>query len=162
MAWPTINSEDYLSGEGADSEGGVSFLQALWDRDVVIASRGVQWEMGSTTHTAATLTSVYVKRVRIPDWCMANDTITLTIQAKHNAGGVTGTYQLDETDTATSGSSGTLSLTTALQSKSITLTVPDNTWAGTMKTLDLTASVPSGTGTIDCRYVGLNIKFGAT
>ena len=162
MAWPGQAAEDYLSGEPAGSESGVTFRQALWDRDVAVAGRSTYWHMVATTHTATDLTTVLAKRVRIPAWCMTDDVITLKIQGKHSAGGVTGTYRLDETDTTTAGTSDTLALTTALQSLSIVLTVPDDTWAGTLKTLDLLASVPSGTGTIDTRFVVLNLTFGAT
>lgn len=162
MAWPGQTTDDYLSGEPAGSESSLTFAQALWDKDVVVAGRGTYWYMPATTHTATSLTSVLTKRVRIPAWCMGGETISLTIQAKHSAGSVNGTYRLDETDTATNGSSDTLALTTALQSKTITLTVADDTWAGTLKTLNLKASVPSGTGTIDTRFVLQNLTFGTS
>jgi hypothetical protein len=145
MAWPTAwTAADYLSREGADTESSVTILQALYDRDIEIGHKRTTWYGGQSNMTT-TLADTHTADIRFPDNALQNTEVKLIFQAQRD-GGVSGnaSFRLRETGVPTNGTTLTTALTTSWAGYEVVgLTVPDDTWAGTVKTLALQAQRPA-------------------
>jgi hypothetical protein len=151
MAWPALTTSETLSGAGAKTVGASIHL-----RQHATSLRYTTWyfvEYTVTVPYAAAHTLVY----RVPPWMLTGAVISVTVLLKATSGTIT--LRLDETDTATSGTETAHVPTTSYGPFTQTLSVPDDTWAGTLKTLELQAKFAGGGAFATGEYLIGNLKF---
>ena len=139
MAWPALAAEENLSGKGAKVIG-----QGMYDRSQAAANRYTTWYFAEAS-VPGILTTMDTQRIRIPPWGLSGETITLNVWATFGAGSGNIKVQLNETDTATSGTLTAVTLTSTYAFYAAAVTIPDNTWASTLKTLEI-QSIIDGAG----------------
>ncbi len=139
MTWPTKSLPDYLSGKGAEQAG-----RDMYDRAICAKEAGTTFYFAAVTETASTYADKATLRVRVPEYARSGDKIRLTVWMSQ-AGGGTGSYRVRETGGPTNGTDATTTSTTAAL-KSSDITIPDNTWAGVVKTFAIQLKT-SGSGT---------------
>lgn len=150
-SWPSMTSESLLSGEGACTTG-----QNLYDIQQVVKGKGsthyfADWNSTDTSYaTASTL------EVRCPDYLRSGETISYTLRVKTTTG-KTATFQFSES--GGTGGSEVTSTSTTYETKTSEITVPDDTWAGAVKTFYVKGKVTTG-GTIyfTCDAIACNVR----
>lgn len=160
MAWGTKTTEDYLSGVGAET-GGLEF----YNRDLIVANTRTTWgwEAEQTIATGG-LADISTRTVRLPSWFLTGAEIKLRFRAWSLSGVGTYEFRIRETGVPRNGTTlAAFTLTaTATAYEVVGLTAPDDTWAGTLKTLALQANeVTTGTGYVNLEDLALNLQLGA-
>ena len=152
MSWPTMTSGDVLSGAGAETRGA-----DLFNRARICAAGGSTWYFAEVTESGASATDKVTWEIYIPDCVRSGDGIAVAAITDQGGGGE-GYYRVRETGVPTNGDTQTLGAAPAAQTS--TITVPDNTWAGTVKTIAVQLWT-NGTGTASARadYIIGNVRF---
>jgi len=147
MAWPTTTIADYLSGTGAKVLG-----RDMYDRAVAAKGAGSSFWFAAVTETGSSYVDKATLRWRVPEYSRSGDKIRLTIWGKQTGGG-TGSYRARETGAPTNGTEvSTTTSADALMTSEIT--IPDNTWAGVVKTFAVQLKT-AGAGTMNGRGTNL-------
>lgn len=153
MTWPTRKAGDCQSGDGIKELG-----QDCWDRDQAgsKAWSGLTY-VPETTTTGTTEATVATVKVRLPEYARSGDKLHLALLVKTTAG--TASYRLQDNATSTNGDVVTTGSTTytGLNSK---LTIPDDTWAGTTRTLNVRLWTTTGTASVTGQYMLQNLRIG--
>lgn len=155
--WPALIADECVSGDGAETIG-----QALVDRVLVAASRRVTWYFAPVNFTT-TLADATSRAFRMPPWARTGAVVTLTFLA-FRGGAVSGNATFRLQQGATNGASLVTALTTSAAPYSVTITAPDDSWAGALVTFDLQAQRPASGVDADWTVQGRKIflNFGVT
>jgi hypothetical protein len=158
MTWPTSDSGDFLSGKPAKTGG-----RDLWDRARLAMQSGTTYYFAEVTHTTGAYADKVTYQVRIPEGVRSGDKIQLTILGYYSGAG-SGNYRARETGTPVNGTEQALGGSYAVETSEIT--IPDNTWAGTVKNIAVQLeTITSGTSyamTGGDRGLAANLRFKAT
>ena len=136
MAWPSLAASDTLSGAGAKT-----VCDGFYDRTQAAAHRSTTWYFAEVDMTLS-LATKDTQRVRVPAWCLSGAVLTLRVRTRTTSAG-SATFQLNETDTATAGTPQVIALNANWTYEDVPLTVPDDTWAGTLKTFEIKGQRPA-------------------
>jgi hypothetical protein len=147
--WPTRTSETVLSGADADTLG-----QDLYDRDECVKEGPIagiyvaDQSVSSSSHA-----DLVTFTLRVPVWVRSGDKIRMRIKARKNTSG-TGYFRLRETGVPTNGTEASVASTSYAVVAS-DVTVPDNTWAGVVKTFAVQARTDGSAGNTDLTIDGV-------
>lgn len=152
MAWPTR-----LATEGQSGDPLKEFGQDCWDRDQCLKAFCGLAYVPTTTTTGTTEATVATVKVRLPGFARSGDKLRLALLVGTSAG--TASYRVQDNATSTNGNVVTTS------SASITgldsyLTIPDDTWASTTRTLNVRLWTTSGTATVTAAGMLQNLRIG--
>ena len=152
MAWPTRKSSEGQSGDPIKE-----FGQDCWDRDQCLKALCGLLYISSTSTTGTTEATVTTVKVRLPNFARSGDKLRLAMLVSTTSG--TASYRVQDNATSTNGNVVTTSSTTRTGLESY-LTIPDNTWAGTVRTLNIRLWTTSGTATVTSSYMLQNLRIG--
>lgn len=150
--WPTFTSENILSGKGAETTG-----QAIFDIQSCVKGKGSSFWFADVTTTSTTYETKATFEYLVPPYADSGDIIQWTIRGKTSDAAKTLTYQASES----AGTNGTEITSTSTTNENMTseITIPDGTWAGTVKTFYIKAKITSGgTGTLGTDRLACNVR----
>jgi predicted carbohydrate-binding protein with CBM5 and CBM33 domain len=151
MAWPTKFLADYLSGKGAEYLG-----RDMYDRAICAKMGGTTFYFAAVSETASTYADKATLRVRVPEFARSGDKIRLSVWMRQATSG-TGSFRVRETAGPVNGTDATsTSSTDAIKTSEIT--IPDNTWAGALKTFAVQLKT-AGAGTCHARGTNCAANF---
>ena len=131
MTWQ-VTAEDVLSGKGAETVG-----QKLWTRDSNNVKRTTTYsfpEDAAFTDDTWEDVANSTKRVRVPSFVLTNYTLHIEVWVYGGDVGNEHQARIQETDTTTNGTAvNDIDEGGAWARRELTLTVPNDTWAGTLK-----------------------------
>lgn len=152
MAWPSSSSGDFLSGADAETRG-----QDLYDRVICAKQSGSTAYFAEASETGTSYVTKASFDYRVPVYARSGDLIQVTIVGYYS-GAASGEYRAIETGVPTNGSEQTLNSGVYAASTS-EITIPDNTWAATVKTIAMQAKVTtSGTAYIAGAWIMGSIR----
>ena len=151
MAWPTRVSTEGQSGDGIKE-----FGQDCWDRDQCLKSLcGLLYFSGSTT--SGSEGTVTTAKVRLPNFARANDKLRVAALVRTTSG--MASYRIQDNATSTNGNVVTTTSTTDTGIESY-LTIPDDTWAGTTRTINIRLWTTAGTAYVGSGAMLQNLRIG--
>lgn len=134
MAWPTTQSGNVLSGDGAQT-----FGRDLYDRDVEAEEMGWTWYFAEQTTTSTSYTALETFRWYMPPWAVEGATVKVTVTIGNDSAATTSVRLSDGTN------NGTAETTTAAsESVTLTLTVPAGGYDDTVTELQIQAKGTAG------------------
>lgn len=140
--WPTKSPQDYLSGAYARTMG-----RDIFDRQQVIKSQGWTIGFGSNSGVTNSYVTVLTFYVRIPNFCRGGELLRISADLSHGTIGNTAYMRIADSG-GTNGTDATVMGTTPTLVSS-DITVPDDTWAGTVRTFYVQLK-NGGAGTAYC------------
>lgn len=152
MAWPTRVSTEGQSGDGLKELG-----QDCWDRDQCLKALCGLAYVALTTTTGTSEATVATVKVRLPNFARSGDKLRLAMRVKTTAG--TASYRVQDNASSTNGNIVTTASTAYVGLESY-LTIPDDTWAGTTRTLNIRLWTTSGTATVSGAEMLQNLRIG--
>lgn len=134
MAWGTRKASSVLAGAEARELGLSIFDTAIATKE---AAFSVTCDLQSTS--SATLVSVFSWRVRIPEYARGGDELRFAFRLGHSLSGKAVAGRIVETGGPTNGTTQTFTTTAAGETALVesVITIPDDSWASTTKTLSL-------------------------
>jgi len=153
MVWPSLTTTETLSGKGAKIVG-----SSLHARQRECSERGTTWHFAEYTVTGS-YASAALFEVRMPAWALTNCDIGVTVLLKAASGTIT--LRLDETTSSTAGTETAHSPAATYGPFLQSLTVPDDTWAGTIRQLDLQAKFSGSSAFAKGELVACNLRLEA-
>lgn len=153
MAWPTTTAGDTLSGKDALVLG-----QDLYDRAMCAKGGGATWYFAEASSAVEAYTDVATCYVRCPETLRTADLVQITVVAHDNCAAVC-YYMARETGGPVTGTEQETAAADAISTSEIV--VPDNTWAGAVKTFAVQVKRGAAAGTVYAKGDTLfgNVRF---
>lgn len=153
--WPTRTAESVLSGDAAKVLG-----RDLYDRDQCLKQAGSTLYFVAGSSSAAGWTTLKTHGIRYPNFLRSGELVRVTLWLRHATGGANiAHFRIQDSGAVVNGSDETTTSTTFVL-KTSTLTVPDNTWAGAYKTLNIQFWTNAGTLYFKADELCANLRFG--
>lgn len=138
--WPTRTPYQVLSGAQATALG-----RDLYDRADVIKGKPFGFPVPLVSTAAGALTTVLTRAIRVPNFARGGDKLRLSAYVACSGGG-TASFRWIDSGGTNGTTATTASSTGALLASDIT--IPDDTWAGTVRTFSVQGAASAGTASI--------------